>query len=364
MYARRRLSVAVTTLVDPPRRRSLLALVLAASLVAGACSGGGRDDEGSATEDEGPNPAALPTLAGGVDLAPVDPARLLVGEGLAYGTPLPSEQAAADVYLEDPQVAAVVARRLYSQRDGRLLGSVRVLALDGHEIYDEAVLDAFVHASVAALGDGVAGEVEVAGRPVIRSRGPGGTAVGYLEGDQLMLLVGANDRDVSVVIDRQLRALAAGATGATEPRTPLIGIPVDAAFVEVPTVTFEPIPPPEDELPPEPPVLPGSTGLQGRYGVVAGERRTTVWAFTLDPGAYPSAEVLDPALAALASSRAAGAPSEATEVLDRLVHVADGPDGEPSARAFRHRGLVLLVEGMVPAQLDAVVSAWITALGG
>ena len=39
------------------------------------------------------------------------------------------------------------------------------------------------------------------------------------------------------------------------------------------------------------------------------------------------------------------------------------PEGERSAQAFRHQGLVLLVEGLRPDQLDAVVTAWITALG-
>ncbi len=86
-----------------------------------------------------------------------------------------------------------------------------------------------------------------------------------------------------------------------------------------PTVTFQPIPPPEEEPPPEPPTLAGATGVQGRYGVVAGERRTTVWAYTVDPGTYPWAEPLEPALAALVSSRAGGAPAEADEVLGRVV---------------------------------------------
>jgi hypothetical protein len=102
--------------------------------------------------------------------------------------------------------------------------------------------------------------------------------------------------------------------------------------------------------------------VQGRYGVVAGERRTTVWAFTVDPGAYPSAEVLEPAMAALASARAGGAAPEAIEVVDRVVQRATGAEGSPSARAFRHGALVLLVEGTDPAQIDAVVSAWIAAL--
>jgi FAD/FMN-containing dehydrogenase len=127
-------------------------------------------------------------------------------------------------------------------------------------------------------------------------------------------------------------------------------------------VAFQVIPPPEEEPAPEPPALPGATGLEGRYGVVAGERRTVVWVFTFDPAVYPSAEALEPALAALASSRAGGAPAEGVEVVDRVVQRATGTGGAPSARGFRHHRLAVLVEGMDPAQVDAVVSAWITVL--
>ena len=124
--------------------------------------------------------------------------------------------------------------------------------------------------------------------------------------------------------------------GAAEPFTPLVPLPIDAAFVPLPTVSFQPIPP-EEEPPPVPPGLPGATGVQGRYGVEAGERRTTAWAYTLDPATYPSAESLEPALAALVSARAGGAPVESTEVLGRVVLSADGPEGSPSVRAFATR---------------------------
>ena len=337
-----------------------MALALVALLLA-ACS----DDDGSADDasaDRGPNRTPPQTLAGGVELAAVDPSRLLVGDGLAYGRPLPSQQAAAEAFLEDPEVAKAVARRLYSRADGRLIGEALLLTLDGSEVFDEAVLDAFVEGTVGALGDGTTTTVTVAGRPVLRSRGSVGTVMGYREGDQLMVVRGSDDHDVSVVIERQLQGLAAGAAGDLEPFTPLVPRPIDAAFVAIPTVTFEPIPPPEEEVPPEPPQLPGATAVLGRYGVVAGERRTTAWAYTLDPATYPSAEAIEPALAALVSARAGGAPAEVTEVLNRIVLSANGPEGGMSARAFREDGLVLVVEGQDPAQLDAVITAWLTEL--
>jgi len=354
----------VTTLADlPRRRRRTVAGLLAAVMLLAGCGDDGASSDGEAAEDRGPNAAPPQTLAGGVALPSVDPLRLLVGDGLAYGQPLPSQQTAADAYLEDPEVASVVSRRLYDRRNGRLLGEALVLALDGKEIFDASVLDAFVAAAVAAQGGGTATTATIAGRPVLRSSGSAGTVMGYLEGDQLMLVRGSDDTDVGVAVERQLQAMAAGAVGDPEPFTPLVGRPIDAAFVPVPTVTFQPIPPPEEEPAPTPPSLPGATGVQGRYGVVAGERRTTAWAYTLDPSTYPSAEKLEPALAQLVSAHAGGAPVEPAEVLGRVVLSADGPEGSPSVRAFRQEGLVLVVEGLVPAQLDAVVTAWLTALG-
>ena len=103
--------------------------------------------------------------------------------------------------------------------------------------------------------------------------------------------------------------------------------------------------------------------MQGRYGVVAGERRTTVWAYTLDPGDLPERRDARAGRSPRwSSARAGGAPAETTEVLGRVVLGADGPEGSPSVRAFRHQGLALVVEGLVPAQLDAVITAWLTEL--
>jgi hypothetical protein len=358
------LASVVTTLVDlrSRRRRRLAALVLVAGLWLTACGGGGGGPEDDRSGDPGPNRTPPPTLRGGVELPAVDPVRLLVGERLAYGEPLPSQQAAADAYLEDPEVASAIARRLYSRVDGHLLGEVLLLSLDGAELFDEAVLDGFVDGSVAALGDGTTEEVTIAGRPVLRSHGSAGTVLGYREGDQLVLVRGTSEPDVTTAVERQLQAYAAGAVGDPKPFTPLVALPIDAAFVTVPTVTFEPIPPPEEETPPAPPGLPGATGVQGRYGVVAGERRTTAWAYTLDPATYPSAEALTPRLTELVTARAGGAEVETKEVLGRVVLGADGSDDHPSVRAFREGGLVLVLEGAAPAQLDAVITAWLTAL--
>jgi hypothetical protein len=354
----------VTIQHDPSRpamrRRRLAVLVVAGGLLA-ACSGGdGSNPE--AAPDRGPNRIVPPTLAGGVELTAVEPARVLVGEGLAFGTALPSEQLAAEAYGAEPEVESAFARRVHSRRDGRLLGRVLVLTLDGDEVFDEGVLDAFVRGVVAAEGGGVEEEVTLAGRTALRSVGEGGTTIGFLEGDQLVVVRGPDEQLVRTVVERQLTAIAAGAPGSVEPVTPLVPLPIGAAFVTVPAVTFQPIPPPEDEPPPIPPVLPGATAVEGRYGVVAGERRTTVWAFSLDHATYPSAEVLETALATLVTSRAGGAPAEGVEVVDRVVQRATGGGGAPSARAFRHGGIAILVEGGDAAQVDAVVSAWIAAL--
>ncbi len=348
-------------LVDASRRRRR-AVLLALAITVAAC-GGESGSGGAPPPDRGPNRAPPQTLAGGVELAAVDPIRLLVGEGLAYGEPLPSQQAAADAYLEDPEVASAVTRRVYSRSDGRPLAEALVLHLDGDQIFDESVLDAFVEAAVASLADGTVEAIPVAARDVLRATGPGGTVMGYREGDQLLVVRGPDERDVGVVLERQVPAFAAGAPGEAEPFTPLVPTPADAAFVSVPTVSFEAIPPPEEEPAPDTPALRGATTWQGRYGVVAGERRTIVWAYALDiPGTYPSAESLEPTLTELVASRAGGAPTKEAVLFGRVVIGADGAVGSPSARAFRHQGLAVLVEGLVPSQLDAVVTAWLREL--
>ena len=118
-----------------PRRCSLAGLL--------ATTAG--DPAATAAEDAGPNRTPPQTLAGrgGAGRRSIRCA-CSSGDGLAYGQPLPSQQAAAEAYLEDPEVAAVIARRLHSRADGRLIGEVLLLDLDGAEIFDEAVLDAFV----------------------------------------------------------------------------------------------------------------------------------------------------------------------------------------------------------------------------
>lgn len=342
--------------------RRFVALLVSGALLWASCAGEDTPEGGtSPAESRGPNAAPPPTLSGGVDLVAVDPLRVLVGDGLAFGRPLPSEQSGADAFTQSPEVSSATLRRVHSLPDGRRLGQVLVLALDGRELFDQGVLEAFTRGVVGASGDGTAVDGMLGGRPVLRSPGPAGTTIGFLEGNLMVIVQGA-EPDAALVVERQLAAIAAGTVGPPDPVTPLVPLPIDAAFVSVPTVAFQPIPPPEDEPAPEPPGLSGATGVQGRYGVVAGERRTIIWAYTVDPAVYSSAEALEPAMAALASSRAGGAATVAVEVFDRVVQRATGAPEIPSATVFRHEGLVLLVEGSDPAQVDAVVSAWIHAL--
>lgn len=345
-------------------RAAVATLALVTTLGGAACSDGpGRPDR-LAEDDDRPNPGPPPTLPGGVELPALDPATVLTGAELAFGTPLPSEQAAADGFTVTPEVTSALARRVFSVPDGRRLGDAVVLVLDGAEVFDDGGLAAFVRGIVEAMGGAPVEDDELAGRGVVRSTGPAQTAIGFREGNLLAVAVSAVDADVRFVVTRQVEALARGEAGRADPVTPLVAVAPGAAFVPMATVSFEVIPPPEEEAdPPEAPALPGAAAVEGRYGVVAGERRTVVWSFSVDLGAYPTAEALAPALGPLVASRADGVAPTASEVVDRVVLAATNPEGEPSARVFRHQGLVLVVEGDRPDQLDAVVTAWITALG-
>ncbi len=343
--------------------RRLGALALLAVLVPAACSSdqaGPADalpDDGPRAEDEAP-PA---TLTGGIVLDELNPATVLVGDSLAFGTPLPSRQAAADAFTADPEVATVTIRAVYDRADARALGEVVVLSMVGAELFDEEALAAFEVAIVRSLAGGAGTELSIAGRPVRRATAGAGGVVSFREGNLLVVVSAPTDGDAVLIATRQIEARSRGEVGSAAPFTPLPATPVGDAFVPEPTLSFTPFPPPEDEAPPDPPPLAGAAA-QGRYGVVAGERRSLVWALTVDPATFPSAEALEPAMRDLAAARAAGTVAEVVEVVDRVVLASTNQDGRRSSRVFRHEGLVLVVEGSDPAQLDAVTTAWITAL--
>ena len=312
----------------------------------------------------GANPGPPPTLQGGVELADVAPEALLVGTDLAFGTPLPSEEAAGQAFATDPEVSDVLVRTAYSATNGRRLAQVLVLSLVGAELFDEEVLAGFEAGVVAALAGADPAPREVAGRTLLAAEGEHGTVVAFREGDALAVVRSTVADDALAVTTRQIEARLRGEVGTAEPRTPLVALRADAVFVPVPTIAFTPFSAPEDEPPPEPPALPGAIAFEGRYGVVAGERRTVVWGIAVDLGAYPTAEALQPAMTELAAARAGGSAPEQVELVDRVVLRALAPVGERSAHVFRHQGVVVLVEGEDPAQLDAVTTAWITALAG
>ncbi|MGQ0830682.1 MAG: hypothetical protein ACT4OV_03295 [Microthrixaceae bacterium] len=310
------------------------------------------------------NRGAVPTLVGGIDLGNLEPSTVLVGADLAFGSPLPSEAGAAEAFVEIPEVAAAVARRVYVLPDVRHAADVVVLALDGAELFDEAALDAFTAATVASVGGATAEDAVVGAKPVLRAASPDGNRVtiGFREQNLFVITSGGQGADVTLVATRQIEARARGEVGSPDPSTPLVSTAPEAAFVEVPTVTFAVIPPPQEEVGPVAPTMAGVRGIIGRYGVVAGERRTVVWAISVDLGVHPTAEALDPAARALATSRG-GTDALVSEVGGRVVYSSTRAGDGLSAQVFRHLGLVLLVEGEQPEQVDAVVTAWIAALG-
>lgn len=349
--------------VCPPAALVRAVATVVAVLLLAACSGDGPSAIDEVGDDrQGANRGPLPTIAGGVDLDEVDPVSLLVGADLAFGSPLPSEATAADQFTNEAEVRAVTVRRVFEVPTARQLGEVLVLSLDGAELFDEGVLRAFQDALVEALSGGEVGSLELVGRRTLHASGDLASVVAFREGSALVIVSSAVDADAVLVVTRQLEARVRGEVGTAELRTPLLPTPAEAAFLPVATIAFTPFSPPEDEPAPEAPALPAATGLQGRYGVVAGERRTTVWGISVDTSTYPTAEALEPAMRDLVAARAGGIAPEPVELIDRVVLVSTAPAGEASAQAFRHRGLVILVEGTDPAQLDAVTSAWIAAL--
>jgi hypothetical protein len=303
-------------------------------------------------------------MAGGIELAAVDPTVALAGEGLAYGSPLPSAEAAAQALLEDPAVRSVLVRLVHDAGGAGPLAEVIALSLDGAAFFDATVLEGYLDGLVLGLTDapGDPPSSSTSGAP--RSAGPTVPVRGRLPcgaiGD-LVVVVRGDRGAVDLVLLRSLEALANGQPGSLEARTPLPPGGEPPPFVPVPGLSFTPFP--DDEEPPEPPGLVGAGPADGRIGVVGGERRSLVWALPVADD-VPTVEAVRPAVDAMVQARAGGAPAVVSEALGRVVVTADGAAGSRSARAFLHRRWVLLVEGSEPAQLDAVVTAWITALGG
>ena len=372
---RRRLAGAVTTHDDhtgPSRRRRRASPPCCSSgaLVGGACSAAARRPTtatATTASTTARTPVALPTLAGGLELAAVDPAQVLTGDGLAYGQPLPSQQAAADAFLEDPEVAAVTARRVYSPRDGRLVGEALVLALDGAELFDQGVLDAFVRGRRRVAGRRRAGAtVELGGRTTIRSRGDDGTAIAYLEGNLLVVVRGADDarrrrRGRAAARRRWRRA----SPGAPDPRTPLVAAPDrrrlrGGAHRRRSSRSRRP----RRSRRPSRPTLAGATARAGplrRGGRRAAHHGVGLHASTRGPTRGPSRSSRPwPRWRRRAGRRGAGGGGGGARPGGAAAPTA--PTGAPSAprlpprRARPPRG-----GHRIRRQLDAVVSAWIAA---
>lgn len=342
----------------------LAAAGVVAALVAcgGGGDGAGQDLPLGLGAPQGSTPhGPPPTLAGQAVLEPVDPVTALVGDGLSFGAPLPSTERAVAELQDAPETAGLLVRRVHDTLSARHLADLAVVTLEGTAFHDEPSVDVWVVGLVGSLGGGTARTVEVSGRPAVRSSRDGRAVVAFRSGD-LLAVVRGGAADADWVAASMLQAMAAGAEGRIWPETPVVDLPSEVVFVEVPGVAFVPFPPPDVEPPPVGPLVAGMLGADGRIGVVGGERRTTVWSIPTDAQTYPTAEALLTGAEALASSRSGGSPVRVDEVGGRLVAVADGAEEQPSARVFGHGRLLVLVEGPEPAQLDAVVSAWIEEL--
>src|SRR5690606_24228686 len=121
----------------------------------------------------------------------------------------PSEQLAAEAFTESPEITSVVARRVHAA-PGRRLGSVVLLTLDGSEIFDEDALAAFEAAAVAGLAGTPADGVEIAGRSALQASGAAVTAVGFREGNLLVLVTSPAEADAVLVATRQIEAMGRG----------------------------------------------------------------------------------------------------------------------------------------------------------
>ncbi|MGE3620996.1 MAG: hypothetical protein AB7L84_11095, partial [Acidimicrobiia bacterium] len=223
--------------------RALAVVVLAAVLA--SCTGGDdgagppspleRDPAGTAA---GTDAAAPPTRAGGVALDPVDPTTVLVGDGLAFGAALPSEEAAAATFAEGPEVDVALTRRVYATADARELGSVLVLRLVGTAFYEPATLAAWEAALVGSLSGGPVAPADLGGGPGLVATGPDGAVAALREGDVEVVVTGIDPAAAVQVAGLMRTGRAGGAPGQAQPVTPRRPVDPAGAFAPAPPVGF------------------------------------------------------------------------------------------------------------------------------
>ena len=325
--------------------------LLGAMLVAGACSG----SDGSGSDPDHP-PGARPN-GGRCPPSPVGwsctrRSRPRAGGGGSGLRPAPAERGGGGRRPSPPtpRWPGPWCRRVHSRRDGRLVGRTLILGSTAPSCSTRPCSTPSYEARWRPSAPGRPRSSSWPADPCSAPAAETCSAVGYREGDLLVVVTGTVDHDIQVVVARQLDGHGGGGHGvAATPSPRWSRSPSTPPSCRCPRLAFQVIPPPEEEPVPPAPTFAGATGVDGRYGVVAGERRTTVWVFTVDPATYPSAERLEPAMAALAVG-AGGAPVArgGSRWSTGSCTAPTAADGAPSARVFRHQGLVLLVEGLIP----------------
>ena len=298
---------------------ALAAAAATIALLATACRGSG-DGEASPGRDRVPaatssTEALRPSLRGGLALPAVEPAALLVGDGLLFGEVLPSEAAGLSELTAQPEVASGLSRRVF-EPGGRHIGSLVVLSLRSEAFFDQAVLDGWREGLVAALaGAPRATLVEVAGDAAVAATGRAGSAVAVTEGSAVAVVLAESEADATLVAASVRVAYRRGDPGRPDPATPMRPFVPGAVFVGVPAVSFVPFPIFESQGPA--PVAAGFGPVEVRIVAMGGERRAVAWAFGSDPAVRASAEAVQAGLAEAVGGRA-GSSARTVELRDRV----------------------------------------------
>ena len=262
----------------------------------------------------------------------MDPLRLLVGEGLAYGQPLPSQQAAADAYLEDPEVA--VGRSpagSTAARDGRLVGEA--LAARRSTAPRSSTSRCSTRSSRrrwAPRATAPRRAETIAGRPVLHSQRPVGHGDGLPRGQPAHARAGPRrprrprGRGAPAAGARGRGGRRGGAVHAARPAPDRRRVRAGA----------------DGDVPADPAAGGGAaTGAARACRVPPRCRVATAWspasaARPCGPTRSTPAPTRAPSRSSrpsptLVSARAGGAPAETTEVLGRVVLARRRPRGQP-----------------------------------
>ncbi len=345
-----------------------MALGALALLAAGCAPPGGEDTTSPLAEGEDQVLAESPApIRPAIVLGTRDPASVLAGAGLVFGTAGGAAVLSVQGYETDPLVQQAVVRDVYAADTGEPVGSVVVLTLAPGVFTSTAAVDGYVRglASGAAESVGGAQEIALGGVDGFFASTESQAFVTFRLDDVVALVSAPTGGGAQTLAATIAQGALSGAGGAVSTVTPFAEVPASSAFVDLEGFEFDLFPGDDEKgdlaYEPQPaPLLDGLLGLpEARLVVIGNEIRGAAWVLPAARASYASAEELVEPMRLLAAERSGGEVTEEV-VAGRTVFAGDAG---ASVRVAVDENLVLVVDGIDPVNADAILAEWLGSLG-